>query len=164
MKVLIPIADKGYGRLLIDFSINYKWPPNTQFRILHVVEPARIALPNIALWSDIETSVNEQRLAAGHMLVKAFVCQLQQKLPDANVEEIVVSGVPRVEIVHVIRSWLPDFVILGAQTKHQPAPWGVGSISCAVLTSAPCSVITVRHHSDAPAAEHEKEFSAATPG
>lgn len=159
MKVLIPVENKTYGDAVVDFAMEHRWHPNTQFRVFHVVEPARHTLPNISIWGDIEAEVNEQRLNAGHMLVSSLVRRLQQALPEADIEEVVVLGIAKTEILNVIHLWAPELVILGAHAKPFPAIAGLGSISCAVLLTAPCSVVTVRLVPVDPELTHETELS-----
>jgi len=144
MKVLIPIEDHIYGDALIEFAVEHKWTTNPQFKILHVVEPAQYTLPNIALWADIEADVNEQRLNSGQALVKSLAQKLRKAIPEATVDEIVVPGIVRQEIMEIIRSWQPDLVVVGAHAKPKPAIIGLGSISFAILLAAPCSVVVVR--------------------
>lgn len=144
MKVLIPVDNKTFASAIEEFVTNHVWPQNVEFKILNVYES--VFLQEIVTPSAFQQleEASELKQSMGRSLVMEVGTKLRLKFPGASIEEKVQEGDPKVVILDYINEWKPDIVVMGSHNKGAMERFFLGSVSLAVLTHAPCSVMTVK--------------------
>ncbi|HEY9788669.1 MAG TPA: universal stress protein [Candidatus Obscuribacterales bacterium] len=133
MKVLIAIDSSDFSKLLTDFVINHLWPPGTQFRIMHCLEPVR----------DVKEIDYERRLTAEAFLREASH-KIHESLSKCDVHIDLVLGSPQEEILNLAADWPADMIVIGSHGRGILSRFVMGSVSTAVVLHSPCSVMVVR--------------------
>jgi len=144
MKVLIPVDDKQYAKAISEFVINHTWPENVEFKLLFVYESMllqEVVTPQA--FQQLEEA-SEYRQSFGRSLIMDIGTQLRLKYPNAKIEEKLQEGEPKLVILDIIKEWKPDLVVMGSHKKGVVERFLLGSVSLAVLTHAPCSVMTIK--------------------
>ncbi|MCA9801904.1 MAG: universal stress protein [Cyanobacteria bacterium HKST-UBA02] len=141
MKVLIALQDSDCLDALSGFVLKYPWPPDTTFKVMHVVQPVLVNSYMSLVPSALTEPITEERWRAGKKLVRDFALKLKDAWHTPNVEEYVEEGDTRLEIEDQISKWQPDALVLGSHSKHGLE--SLGSVSRGVVSAAPCSVMIV---------------------
>lgn len=163
MKILVGVEDKQFAEVIGLFLCQMQgWSEDTEFKIVHVVEPlyfgAIAGYPNDAINSFIEESHRN-----GLSLVELVACKLQEKFPSLPVICGVLDGHPKEELVNMARKWKADMIVVGSHGRTGLSQFLLGSVSTAVLSDAPCSVVVVKNKvTKVHAKQSSKETAAAT--
>lgn len=144
MKVLIPVDDKQYAKAISEFVVNHTWPDEVEFKLLFVYES--MLLQEVVTPQAFEQleAASEYRQSYGRSLIMDVGTQIRLKFPSAKIEEKLQEGEPKLVILDTIKEWKPDLVVMGSHKKGVVERFLLGSVSLAVLTHAPCSVMTIK--------------------
>ncbi|MBX9720752.1 MAG: universal stress protein [Candidatus Obscuribacterales bacterium] len=144
MKVLIPVDDERFAQAMSEFVISHTWPQKVEFKILYVYESVFLQefVTPLAVQQLEEESSHRQSL--GRAIVTNVGSQLRLKFANAEIEEKLQEGDAKLVILDMIKEWQPDLVVMGSHNKGMMERFFLGSVSLAVLTHAPCSVVTVK--------------------
>ncbi len=137
MKILISVEDTVYGAHIADLVLAHKWSENLEFKVLYSVEPM-----HVGYYCDPRTE--EKHWDWAKKLVGAVAQRLKEGFPKAHVEEVVVSGKAKEEILRIGKEWDCDLIIVGSHGRRGLTRILLGSVSMAVLSQATCSVMVAR--------------------
>jgi len=132
MKVLVPTAGADDAKLIIDFVANYRWPPKTSFKVVHVVGGC-----------ETESKLNEAQSEA-EKLVARVAADLEKVAAGSVVSKEVITGSAIYEILEAADKWKTNMIVMGYRTRSLDHIDSIGSVSNGVITRAPCSVAVVR--------------------
>lgn len=141
MKVLIPVQDKLCVDVLSSFVIKYPWPAGTEFKILHVVHPVLVGSYMSVLPSALTEGIFEERMRQGAALLKDFAKILSDAKIGTSIEEVIVEGDAKAEVLSQMEESKPDLVVLGSHGKTGLRM--LGSVSRAIVAQSNCSVMVV---------------------
>lgn len=110
---------------------------NAVIRLLHVVEYVPVEPMGEALLPAVNI---EGELVSG---ARARLAELADRAGLGEVEQFVVAGGIKAELVRAAREWPADVVVLGSRERHGLALI-VNLTEDAVLHGAPCDVLAVR--------------------
>ncbi len=144
MKILIAVEDKVFGEALSEFVINHQWPESTEFKVVHIVEPLYIEHYMDGYSYDLLPSLVEERHRRGRSLVIAVGMKLKEAFPAATVDEVILDGSPKEQILKLSSDWPADLIVVGSHGRRGLSQFFLGSVSMAVLSHSPCSVMIVR--------------------
>ncbi|MBX3076916.1 universal stress protein [Candidatus Obscuribacterales bacterium] len=149
MKVLVAIQDEKCVDELGAYMRKYPWPTPVEFRVLHVIHPVRVNSYMSLLPAPLTDNIAAQRKKAGEAVAKQLAEQLRESFPGIPVDEQIVEGEAKSEIVDQLTDWNADLVLLGSHGKHGL----MGSVSRTVVAHSPCSAIVV------PVQAHDRKSS-----
>ncbi len=162
MKVLIAVEDATFGEALADFVVKHQWPPSTDFKVVHVLEPIGIEHLSDVSYLPFLEDVSREAEKVSAALIRHVGLKIRDAFKTTHVEEEVVKGKAREKLLEIAESWPADLVIVGSHGRSGVNRFLLGSVSDAVVSHAPCSVIVIR----IPAAkveESEKEQPSSKP-
>lgn len=149
MKVVIALDDSPYSKHMLDLICRRKWHPDTEFKLVHVIEPFDDDSWAVDAWTNIKHDVVVRRhKMAEHMLTEARH-KIMEHVPDAIVHFEVREGKPHREIVLAAADWDAHKVLVGAHGRDVCPHNALGSVSRHVAEQAPCVVEVVRPHQQA---------------
>jgi nucleotide-binding universal stress UspA family protein len=136
MKILIPIDGSDFSQEALKNVIARPWPPNTEVKVLHVVEPPSLLMGREMGGYDPEF---EMVWKAVREQAKDLVEKATEKLRGAkfNVSTELVEG-------DIANEWRADMIVLGSHGRTGLNRFLMGSVSQAVVRHAHCSVEIVR--------------------
>ncbi|HEY9870549.1 MAG TPA: universal stress protein [Candidatus Obscuribacterales bacterium] len=139
-RILVAVDSQACADALAGFLTRHCWLGDSSFLILHVIET------DVVL--DIEPKYWEHALAKANTEGRALVNELAEKVrkaqPGLLVEEMVLQGNPKDLILDAVTDWGADLVVLGSRGRRGFTRFLLGSVSQAVASHAPCSVLVVR--------------------
>lgn len=135
--VLVPIDGSTYGKVITDFVINHRWAPNTQFKLLHLIEPLADDVYPEAVWE-------RAALNAARKMLEEVSHRISAALPNLKVSQLIRHGDPREEILREAAEWPADLILLGSHSRKNMNKSHLGSVSLSVLSKAKSMVIMVR--------------------
>lgn len=145
MKILLAIDGSTFSHAAIRQVGLRPWPTGTEVRVITV--DARIDDPALSRRglgaSAYDEFVRVQREEARDTLANA-ADSLRQLAPQLTVAAELLEGSPKEQIVSDARSWGADLIVVGSQGRGAIKSLLLGSVSLAVVLSAPCSVLIVR--------------------
>jgi nucleotide-binding universal stress UspA family protein len=144
MKVLVAVSDDRFGEALCSFINNYTWPAHTEFKILHVVEPTGVERLSDVSFAPFLESWEENSIKEANSLVRRVALRIRDKFKTPFVEEEVVKGKPRERILDLAKDWGADLIIVGSHGRSGVDLIMLGSVSNAVVSHSPCSVIVIK--------------------
>jgi len=156
MKVIIAIDESPYCKRVVETIAARKWPQDTAFKIMSVVEPIR--------WDEVETqnlakeAFNRRKKMADKVCLESKEI-IESKHPDCNIHMDVREGNARHEIVDAAIEWMADKILISAHGHDLCDRFVWGGVSRAVAVKSPCSVEIVRPRALHP--RHEKVEAAA---
>ncbi|MBX9693680.1 MAG: universal stress protein [Cyanobacteria bacterium] len=150
VRVLICLDDSKYSRAALERIIEYKWPENTEFTCLTVlntivpVSPFESTSPSSAQLKEREVKLRRK--------IKSRLDEVSKKLsgnfPENKVETVIIEGDPRKEILAFAKSIDADLIVMGSHGRALLDRMLLGSVSEAVAHHADCSVEVVRGKQD----------------
>lgn len=123
MRVLLAIDDSNHSRAAVDVVLSRRWPAQTQFRIVNVVE---------------ETVRN-----AADQLVDRVRSELQSRFPSFDVTSEILSGSPKEMILNASANWNANLVVMGSRGMRGIKRVVLGSVSQAVLLGVQGAILIV---------------------
>lgn len=146
MRVLLPIEDPLFASELVDFVARHKWPQNTEFHVVHVIEPFLLDVSQAAFSKLLSQPEQEIR---GHAvcMVEEVASEIKRRSNAFNATSEVRTGRVLPELLGAIRQHQSDLVIAGSHGKSGFNRLVIGSVSLALATDAPCPVLLVKPES-----------------
>ncbi|MBX9723086.1 MAG: universal stress protein, partial [Candidatus Obscuribacterales bacterium] len=138
---LIALDETKSADEIIDLVKEHNWGQSVTFKLISVLRnPHQGILPaSPALDEYYEDSV---RLCSANM--RTLATKLKKQYANAEVLEEILNGDPKQIIVEDARLWGADLIVLGCRYRNPLKRAVVGSVSLAVLSTAPCSVLLLR--------------------
>lgn len=159
MKVIIAVDESPYCKRVLETIAARKWPRDTAFRILSVVEPIKWDDVENESWKDVARQAFNRRKKIANRVCEEGKEIIESKHPDCTVHMDVREGNPRREIIEAATDWMADKILIGAHGHDLCERFLWGGVSRAVAVKSPCSVEIVR-----PRALHPRETTADTSG
>ena len=143
MKILLAIDESEFSEAAVKMMIAQNAPPNTEVRVLHVLEPPSLLMgremggydPEFeAVWSALRDEA------------KALVEKTTTILRTAGyqVTPALEEGDPKSKIVDLAAEWKADLIVLGSHGRKGLRRFLMGSVAESVARHASCSVEIVR--------------------
>jgi nucleotide-binding universal stress UspA family protein len=136
--VLLAIDGPLYGKAVEDFVANHRWAPETNFKLLHTIEPLR----GSEAWP--EARIDSKQFDSETQHLAEMASRLEKALPDAHISYEVRYGFPKEEILTEATEWPAQMIVVGSHGRHGLECFLLGSVSLAIVTHAPCSVVLIR--------------------
>jgi nucleotide-binding universal stress UspA family protein len=143
MKVLLAVDDEDFGEAIAEFAMHHAWPAATEFRVANVI-PSLLAYTSMSAVPELIHDLREESRKKGAALVRKIALKLRDVLHSSHIEETVVEGHPADEILSMAKEWSADLILVGSHGRRGLNRLIMGSISMAVVSHAPCSVLVVR--------------------
>jgi nucleotide-binding universal stress UspA family protein len=143
MKVLVALDQSSHSEFLIKTAIRRKWPADTQFKIVSVIEPIDQELED-ASWLQLSEAVNRRRKEQAESLCERARHEIEKHVPTASVHYEVKEGDPCCQVINAAIDWQADKILIGSHSKTVCPHNFLGSVSRAVSQHAPCSVEVLR--------------------
>lgn len=144
MKVLLAIDEPSYADAIAEFVITHKWEPDTEFKVMSVIEPLKVGSMMAVLPGPILDEWMEKRQENAERLVEDFVRNIDGAVPKAKIEKHIVEGFATDEIMKEITISKPDMLVVGSHGRHGIDRIILGSVSLFLVSHAPCSVVVIR--------------------
>jgi nucleotide-binding universal stress UspA family protein len=143
MKVLVAIDGSRFSQAALDSVASRPWPPDTEIRVLHVVEPPSLLMGRemAAYDPEFEAVWKALRENAKDIVEKAAA---QLRAAKMNVSTALVEGDPKSQILDLAKEWKADMIILGSHGRTGLNRFLMGSVSQGVVSHAHCSVEVIR--------------------
>lgn len=156
-KILVAVDEQIFGKMIADFVVHHEWTEDTEFKVLHVLEPTR----DVDVWPDFKTI--EADAQETNLLLKSVSTTIKAALPKHEVTEETTMGFAKEEILNVARQWGATVIIMGSHGRKGLNRILLGSVSETISANADCTVIVVRipvgHPAHEPPAEHSSKSS-----
>lgn len=153
MKILLAIDDSRGAQSVITEALNRRWPDNTSFCILNVVD--------LRHWDEMPELIDDAR-RAGEKLVRQACDRF--RIAGREVTGDVRLGFPDKAISKYAREWSADLIMIGSRGLNTVTRFLLGSVAQSVLRDAPCSVEVVRPRTAEHQTPHPMRILVATDG
>lgn len=140
MKVTIALDDSIYSRHYLQDLAHRKWPENTNFKLITVLEPLNLSDEEKHI--QMEDKINEKR----HEQAQNFLNQMKSELdsvPSSMVHFEIREGHADEQIIESCIDWKPDRLFIGAYGKGAKSSL-LGKTAHGVISNSPCSVEVMR--------------------
>lgn len=144
MKVVVGLEDELYGNAIIDFIGSQKWAPGTEFELVHALELQPVFEEVGDLCCLEAENVLRQRTSAAQKLLMDLDLRLLKLVPDAQTEQKLVFGGAKVKLLDEVEHLKAELLIVGSHGRKGFSRFLLGSVSTALLSHAPCSVLIVK--------------------
>jgi nucleotide-binding universal stress UspA family protein len=143
MKILIAIDGSDFSQAALQSVTARPWPPDTEAKILNVVEPPSLLMGREMGGYDPEFEVVWKALREQ---AKNLVEKAAEKLREARfkVSTELIEGDPKSQIIDIANEWHADMIVLGSHGRTGLNRFLMGSVSQEVVRHAHCSVEIVR--------------------
>ncbi len=155
MRVLIAFDESSHSQYLINAVAKRKWPADTHFNIVSVIEPPKM-VSHDAEWFNLSDQIYEKRKAHMKTLCKNACSAIEKHLPGCTVVSEIREGDPCCGIINASLNWQADKIVMGAHSRSVCPHNILGSVSRAVSHHAPCSVEVVREKVGEECASHSQ--------
>lgn len=144
MKIVIALDDSPYSHHVLDLVCRRHWPQDTEFKILHVVEPLEVTDWIGEEWPEMQVEIGRRRERHAEKFCADARHRIEKHFPDSRVHFEVRFGNPKREIVLAATEWEANRILIGAH-GHDVCPHNlIGSVSRSVAEQAPCTVEIIR--------------------
>jgi nucleotide-binding universal stress UspA family protein len=143
MKILLAMDGSDFSQAALKSVLARPWPPNTEVKVLNVVEPPSLLMGREMAGIDPEF---ESVWKALREQAKDIVSKAADKLREASfiVSTELVEGDPKSQIIDVANEWHADMIVVGSHGWSGLSRFLMGSVSESVVRHAHCSVEIVR--------------------
>src|SRR5215207_4131875 len=147
MKILLATDGSAFGEEAVREVARRPWPTGSEVRVAYVVETT--PQPAAEMWAgsyeDYFGELNQWKRAQGRQALESATRILDAREDKSlRMTAEMLEGQPKRRIPEEAESWGADLVVLGS---HGYGFWDrllLGSVSQAVASHAPCSVLIVR--------------------
>lgn len=136
-RVLVAIEDKQNGEQLYRFIASHDWAVDTEFTLVHVVQPPA-SDGSMQLYESLK-----QDEKYGQVLLDQFANKIKESL-NVSVTEKVAFGYIAEQLKEEANRFNADLLIVGSHGKSAVSKWFFGSVSEVLLSSVSCPVIVIR--------------------
>lgn len=143
MKTIIAVDDGTAVPCILEFVKKHKWDEHARFRVIHVISPVMLDHP-MASYPLFLESVQKESFEAGQKLLKRVLTEMREFLPTQEIEVEILEGFAKECILDEAATWKADLIVVGSHGRTGLSRFFLGSVSSAVVTHAPCSVMIVR--------------------
>ena len=144
MKVLLALDDSHYSKHMLELVSRRHWAPDTQFKIVHVVEPVDLGDFRGNGWMEMQQDIEERRKVSAEKLCEDARHKLEKSVPESIVHFEIRKGRPHVEILLAAAEWDANRILVGAHSREVCPHNLLGSVSRAIAERAQCSVEVIR--------------------
>ena len=146
MKILVALDSSDFSKVISDYLVSDKFlaAPQSEFNLIHVLEPLRLSRPWNMLPSAMLDEKSEQEECKAKEFLEGMRSALQEKFPQSRISTSVIEGFPKEEIVRFAEDEECDLIVVGAQGRSGFTRMLMGSVSQAVCLTAHCSVLVVK--------------------
>lgn len=159
MKVLIALDDSPFSQHLLELVCRRRWAVDTEFKILHVIEPLTLSDWAGEGWAAMHHELSKKRHNYAEKLLADARHKIEKHVPGSIVHYELREGRPQVEITMAASDWNASKILMGAHSREVCPHNLIGSVSRGVAEHSPCTVEVIRH---AGAAKHKKELTSAS--
>jgi nucleotide-binding universal stress UspA family protein len=143
MKVLLATDGSPSSDAAVDEVARRLWPPDTQVRIISVVEACMPLAAEPYMQADYLVVAEKALRIAAQEAVDHAATKLRKR-GNLQITTEVLTGSPKRLIVEESENWGADLIVVGSQGYRTWERMLLGSVSQAVATHAECSVEVVR--------------------
>jgi nucleotide-binding universal stress UspA family protein len=144
MKVLIAVDESEYATAIGHFVAHDQWCPDAKFVVLSAVESLKVGNLMAVLPGPILDEIFEAKWKIAQKVVSATASSIRDAFMTATVQEEIIEGHPAETILQFSRDWDADLIVMGSHGRTGLNKLMLGSVSLAVVSHAPCSVVIVR--------------------
>lgn len=159
MKVIIAIDDSQCSFDAVDSAVERTWPPDTEFCILTVIEPAYVRY-----LGDLVNQAEQEFASRCRQSVADKVAHFKTAHPEFPVTGLVLEGNVVDSIIEEAIWMEADLIIVGSHGLRGLDKLFLGSVAEKLAGSAPCSVEIVRARNKADHQQQLEAFAASTKG
>ncbi|MEW6734129.1 MAG: universal stress protein, partial [Acidobacteriota bacterium] len=136
----------SFGDASVQEAIRYQWPPDSEFRVLTVMEHFPISYLTMDIYyPPVPAKVIEEARQVAEKIAANAATLLQEH--GLKVTHIVRQGQIAEEIIDEANQWGADLILIGTHSRHGLSKFLLGSIAQRVASHASCSVEIVRQAS-----------------
>lgn len=144
MKVLLPTEDPLFASALVEFVARHRWPKNTEFHVIHIVEPILLDPASRLTFSALVSQTEHSVICQASKMVEQAAQELRAAVPGAQVMHEVRGGRVLPELLAAARNGRADLIIAGSHGRSGFNRLMLGSMSLALLNEASCPVLLVK--------------------
>ena len=147
MKILIATDGSGHGDAAVDAITRWHYPPDTEVRVVSVVEPPYIPVTTTEggdtnLYDQMDT--NARAMARAAVDKAAAMLRAGEENHPLHVTTEVLSGSAKRVILEDAEAFGADLIVVGSHGHGMLERFLLGSVSQAVALHATCSVQIAR--------------------
>lgn len=143
MRVLVAVEDALFGSAIALFVANHQWPVNTQFRVVHVLEPLPCSSER-AFGSTLLKKAENEIVENACKLVDNVACVIQEAHPKASTAPQVIEGYAQDDLLELADEWQPDLIIAGSHGRRGFNELFMGSTSLRLASESPFPILLIR--------------------
>ncbi|RTL38134.1 MAG: universal stress protein [Candidatus Melainabacteria bacterium] len=144
MKVLIGVDSLAFNKVTASFINSHNWKPRTTFRVVHVIEPALVHETDVSFLPLLNELVESEKKAS-HELVQDLAQQIKvSHLDSPQIITEVIEGHAGDRLIQIAQEWPADLLLVGSHGRKGLTRFAMGSVSSAIVSIAPCSVIVLK--------------------
>ena len=143
MKILIAIDQSPFSEAALQSVLARPWPPKSEFKLLHVVEPPSLLMGReMGVYDpEFEAVWKALREQAKDLVEKAANKVRGAGLP---VSTDLVEGDAASQNIDIANHWNADMIVMGSHGRTGLGRFLMGSVSQDVVRHAHCSVEIIR--------------------
>lgn len=144
MKVLIALDHSDCSKEAMESAYSQKWPANTEFQLLHVVEPVYVSYGITSAYIQPMLDAHRDFIKTYKQVMKDTVAEFQNNMSGHEVTGCVIEGTPAQVILDTADEWKADLIIVGSHGRTGFKRFLMGSVAQKVASHAPCSVNIIK--------------------
>jgi len=142
MRILLAVDGSYHSDAALETVMNRPWPESTEVLVLTVIEPLSNKLGPFVPQKVIEAQqLLEEDLTE---VCKQAGARLAEKFGAGKVKTEIVEGNPKDKILENARNWGSQLIVMGSHGGGGFSGLPLGSVSNAILSTAPCNVEVIK--------------------
>ena len=147
MKIFLAVDGSEHSEAAADEVARRPWPTPTEVRVVTAVSlRVPIAPDPLVLYVGYREEMMEAQRARARDLLEKTIERLRAGEQGGQfvISTEILEGSPRQAIVEEAERWEADMIVVGSHGYGRLERFLLGSVSQAIVTHAPCSVLIVR--------------------
>ncbi len=143
-RILIAVDETSSAEEIIKLVNEHNWTQPAHFKLISIFKDPRSSLLNC---SSALGEFYDDSIKLRNAILRRLALKLRDHYHSSHVEEELIKGDAKSAIVEAARLWGADLLVVGCRAQQQARKLVFGSVSLAVLSTAPCPVLLLKQRS-----------------
>lgn len=145
MKILIGVDDSTCSVHALESIVERKWPEDTEFRVITVVEPIVVTYGFAGCYvTEMMLKAEKEIVAHSKHLIDEATARLKAVFGETKVSGDVLHGYIADSIIEEAKAWDADLIVVGSHGRKGFQRFFLGSVAERVASHSPCSIEIIK--------------------
>ena len=140
-RIMLALDESSNSDQIVDFVMHHSWAVAPHFQLITVLRRPEHGIFPV---TEALTELYEDKVKIRRSTLRRLALKMRDHYHSPHIEESLLEGDPKETIVEAARLWGADLIVVGCHYRNALQRMAISSVSMAVLSTAPCSVLLLK--------------------